>query len=309
MARQVTIAGCGLIGQGWAAAFLRAGWRVVLWDQSQDALDGARHAIGQSVRDMIDVGMMQPGAPVDIDAMVDLKAAVDGSAYIQESVPENAAIKTAVTRDLDRAAAPEALIGSSTSTFVGSLFLADIAGRDRCMVAHPANPPHLMPVVELVPSDWHDTTVVQRFSEVMIGIGQKPVILRKEIEGFVMNRLQTAVICEAISLVTRGVIDPAGLDDVMKHSLGLRWAFMGPFETMDLNAPGGFLDYATRYGDNYRDMARDLNIEDPWPPETLQEIENACRANKPGRSIADGMKERNHALLHLLALRERLKTG
>lgn len=182
---------------------------------------------------------------------------------------------------IDALAPPDALIGSSTSTIQGSLFLADLPGRARAMVAHPANPPHLMPVVELVPSAWHGAADLARFQTVLSGIGQVPVVLQSEIEGFVMNRLQAAVVNEAVALVAAGVIDPAGLDAVMKHSLGLCWALIGPFETMDLNAPAGFLDYATRYGRYHEAMGRQLSVASFHMPSAIREIsQTIARARK-----------------------------
>jgi 3-hydroxyacyl-CoA dehydrogenase len=163
-----------------------------------------------------------------------------------------------------------------------------------------------MPVVELVPSPWHEPGDVAPFVETMEAIGQVPVVLGKEIEGFVMNRLQTAVVNEAVALVGQGVIDPEGLDRVMRHSLGLRWAFMGPFETMDLNAPAGFLDYATRYGHLYQAMGRQLSVAEDWKPEALERIEAARRAAVPQGRVAERMDWRNRALMRLMALKESL---
>jgi L-gulonate 3-dehydrogenase len=238
-----------------------------------------------------------------------LEAAVAGADYVQESVPEDAATKTAVIREIDRAAPAGAMIGSSTSTIPGSRFLADIAGRARCIVAHPANPPHLMPVVEIVPAPWNEPASVERVREVMAAIGQVPVVVKKEIEGFVMNRLQTAVVAEAVGLVARGVIEPDDLDAVMKHSLGLRWALMGPFETMDLNAPQGFYDYVTRYGGLYQQMGRELFVAEPWPEPALAAIEESRRRATPKPELAKRTRWRDRALMRLMAMKRDMEAG
>ncbi len=301
---RVTIAGAGLIGRGWAAAFARAGWEVTLWDMAPDVLPRAEAAVRATLADMAAAGL--PVVMGRLRAEGDLAQALEGADYVQENIPEDRVAKADLFARLDAHAPPEARIGSSTSTFPGTWFLSDVPGRHRCMVAHPANPPHLMPVVELVPAPWHAAADVAPFVEILGSIGQVPVVLGREIEGFVMNRLQTAVINEAVALVGSGVIDPAGLDAVMKHSLGLRWALMGPFETMDLNAPGGFMDYATRYGPSYEAMGRDLSPPAPWPVAALDQIEAVRRAAVPAGDVAARMAWRDRALMRLMALKQGL---
>jgi len=301
MARHVTIAGAGLIGRGWAAAFARSGWVVTLWDVAADVLPRAEAAVRATLADMAAAGLAVNGD--DIRCEADLARALEHADYVQESVPEDRVAKADLFALLDRHAPPEARIGSSTSTFPGTWFLSDVPGRHRCMVAHPANPPHLMPVVELVPSPWHAAADVAPFVEILGSIGQVPVVLGREIEGFVMNRLQSAVVNEAVALVAAGVIDPEGLDRVMKHSLGLRWALMGPFETMDLNAPSGFLDYATRYGHLYQAMGRQLSVADDWDPAALERIEAARRAAVPQDQVGERMGWRDRALMRLMVLK------
>ncbi|MCC6306508.1 MAG: 3-hydroxyacyl-CoA dehydrogenase [Rhodobacteraceae bacterium] len=300
--RRVTIAGAGLIGRGWAAAFLRAGWEVVLWDGTAAVLPGAAQWVRTTLPEMAAAGLaVTPGGTLRAEA--DLAAALAGADYVQESLPEDRDIKAALFARLDALAPPAALIGSSTSGIVGSRFLADLAGRARTMVAHPANPPHLLPVVELCPSPWHGPEDTARFVAVLSSIGQVPVVLGREIEGFVMNRLQTAVINEAMALVARGVVAPEGLDAIMKHSLGLRWAFMGPFETMDLNAPDGFADYARRYGRFYQATGKTLAVADDWPAATIARIEAARRQATPRAEVPQRMRWRDRALMRLVALR------
>ena len=301
---RVTIAGAGLIGRGWAAAFARAGWGVTLWDHAPDVLPRAEAAVRVTLADMAAAGLAVAGH--DVRCEWDLARALEQADYVQENVPEDRLAKAQVFAQIDAHAPTEARIGSSTSTFPGSWFLSDIPGRHRCMVAHPANPPHLMPVVELVPSPWHAAADVAPFVTILTSIGQVPVVLGREIEGFVMNRLQTAVVNEAVALVAAGVIDPDGLDRVMKHSLGLRWALMGPFETMDLNAPSGFLDYATRYGHLYQAMGRQLSVADDWDQGALERIEAARRAAVPKGQVGERMGWRDRALMRLMALKQGL---
>lgn len=302
------IIGTGLIGRGWATAFARAGWSVSLWDHAPGAAALALSSVKMALDDMASVGLVADpsAAAARIRVSDTLPEALQDTDYVQESVPEDAEIKRGVFELLDRHTPAGVPIGSSSSSIVGSRFLTDIHGRDRCIVAHPANPPHLMPVVEVAPSPWHDEAFVAEICGLLASIGQVPVVVRKEIEGFVMNRLQTAVVNEAVALVARGVIDPADLDAVMKHSLGLRWALMGPFETMDLNAPNGFLDYATRYGHLYQSMGRDLHVGEAWPDDALRTIEDSQRQETPRAEVGERMRWRDRALMRLMSLKDKL---
>ena len=305
---KVAVIGTGLIGRGWAAAFARAGWTVALWDATDGAAEAALAYVRTTLADMERAALVADAAQLGalVSVAPNLEEALAGADYAQESVPERADVKRDMFLALDRAAAPAAILASSASTLGGSLFLSDVPGRARCIVAHPSNPPHLMPVVEVVPSPWHEEQTIRRTCEVLASIGQVPVIVRKEIEGFVLNRLQTAVVNEAISLVATGVIEPADLDAVMKHGLGLRWSLMGPFETMDMNAPSGFLDYATRFGHLYQQMGRGLNVAAPWPQEALRRIEDSRRAETPHEAVAERMRWRDKALMRLQVMKNEI---
>ena len=306
-AQKVAIIGCGLIGRGWAIAFARSGWRVALWDSASGAAEASVGAIRVGLRDLETAGLLAADAASVAQSVAVVKTmeeAVDGASYVQENAPERAEVKREVFLALDRVTGSTVLIGSSTSTMPGAVFLADVPGRRRCIVAHPSNPPHLMPVVEFVPSPWHDEATVMQLRQLMKSIGQAPIVVKKEIEGFVLNRLQAAVINEAISLVAEDVIDPPDLDAVMKHGLGLRWALMGPFETMDLNAPQGFLDYAQRYARLYESMGRALHPAAPWSISALERIERSRAAQRANESIAMQMERRDRALMQLLAMKK-----
>src|SRR5262249_13930198 len=155
------------------------------------------------LKDMEEIGLIKSAARVraKMRGCGDLGQALDGVSYVQESVPENREIKARVTAEIDAAVPDDVIIGSSWSAIPGSDFLADVAGRHRCIIAHPANPPYLLPVVELVPAPFTAPETTKRCRALMAEIGQIPVILRKEVPGFVMNRLQTGVVNEAVQLV------------------------------------------------------------------------------------------------------------
>jgi 3-hydroxyacyl-CoA dehydrogenase, NAD binding domain/3-hydroxyacyl-CoA dehydrogenase, C-terminal domain len=149
---------------------------------------------------------------------------------------------------LDRLAAPNTILASSTSTIVASQFTEGLTGRHRRLVAHPVNPPHLVPLVELVAAPWTAPATVTQAKAIYEAVGQVPIVVNREIEGFILNRLQAVLLSEASRLVENGYVTPQHLDKTLKDGLGLRWSFMGPFETIELNAPGGIPDYCRRYG-------------------------------------------------------------
>ncbi len=184
----------------------------------------------------------------------DLADALDGAAFVQENAPETVEAKLPLFRELDRLASPDVILASSTSAIVASRFTAELPGRARCLVAHPVNPPHLVPIVELSGAPWTAPETIARAKAVYESIGQVPIVVRKEIEGFIVNRLQGALLAEAFRLVGEGFVSPQDLDKTMKDGLGLRWSFMGPFETIELNAPGGMPDYCARYTGFYRSL-------------------------------------------------------
>ncbi len=161
-----------------------------------------------------------------------------------------------------------------------------------------------------MPTRWTSEPTLQRTRELLIGLGQAPVLIRKPVVGFAVNRLQAAVINEALSLVEEGVIAPADLDLCMSQGLGLRWAFVGPFETMELNAPKGFMDYATKFGGVYRSILDTMRVDRPWSARAISAVESWRRAELPGE--ADVVRRRlwrDHNLMKLAKLFRGPKLG
>ncbi len=298
----IAIVGCGFIGRGWAIVFAKAGYEARLYDAAEGAAAQALAAIDVSLTDLARAGLLEDpqAARARITACATLAEALDGAVFAQESVFEQRDLKAKVFADMDALAAPDVILASSASAIPASAFTADLTGRARCLVAHPANPPHLMPVVELVPAPWTSSAVVERAHRLYEEVGQVPVRLNKEIAGFVMNRLQAGVVCEAMHLVGEGVMAPEDIDKVMRYSLGLRWSFMGPFETMDLNAPQGFKDYATRYSKSYESLGYTLRVAEPWSTTTIDAIEADRRRQVPKEKVAERRAWRDRRLMALL---------
>lgn len=257
------IVGAGLIGRGWAHVFARAGWEVRVWDPAPQQRESAAASIERSLHDLARHGLVADpaGAARRVVVVPDLAEAVAAAQYVQESGPETLQAKQATFAELDSLAPADAVLASSTSAIVASRFTEQLAGRARCIVAHPVNPPHLVPVVELCGAPWTSPETRERARSILREVGQVPIDVKKEIDGFILNRLQAALLTEAFRLVQEGYVSPEDVDHTVADGLGLRWAFMGPFETIELNAPGGIHDYCERYLPWFRRY-----VADPPPP-------------------------------------------
>ena len=247
---RVAMIGSGLIGRSWAIVFAQGGWDVALYDAAEGAAARAVGLVGDGMRELAAHKLVDDpdAAAARARAASSIADALDGASFVQENTPETLQSKRDVFAELDRLAAPDAILASSTSTIVASLFTENLSGRARCLVAHPVNPPHLLPLVELVGAPWTSPEVVARAKSIYEQIGQVPIVVRREVEGFILNRLQAVLLSEAFRLVQDGYVSPQDLDKTLKDGLGLRWSFMGPFETIELNAPEGIPDYCRRYG-------------------------------------------------------------
>ena len=275
MMQTAAIVGAGLIGRAWAVVFARAGWRVRLHDADPAALEQAMAWVPACLREHQALGLADDAAAAAarLSSHASLADALAGADWVQENGPEHIDVKRALFAALDASAPAHAILASSTSAIVASQFTDALPGRARCLVVHPVNPPHLVPVVELCGAPWTSPATIERAREVMQAVDQVPVTVRREIEGFVLNRLQGALLSEAMRLVGEGVVSPADLDATVAAGLGLRWSFMGPFATIELNAPGGVADYAARYAAFYRRLAADPARPSAW------DADNAARVS------------------------------
>jgi 3-hydroxyacyl-CoA dehydrogenase len=191
---------------------------------------------------------------------------------VQECAPERLELKRALFALLDAAATPDAVLASSSSTLTASLFAGDLDGRGRCLVAHPGNPPYLLPIVELVPAPFTDANVVERTRSLFAAAAMSPVVVAREIEGFVFNRLQGAVLREAYCLVRDGVASVEDVDRIVRDGPGRRWALMGPFETAELNTRGGIESHAEKLGPAYARMGAERGEDNPFTPELVAHV-------------------------------------
>lgn len=302
---KIAIVGAGLVGRAWAIVFARAGYPVMLYDANPDTVAQSLAAVESSLQDLQEFGLISE-APSAIRARMTaaktLKEVLDGAAYVQESTLENVDIKKQIFADMDAVAGPDTILASSTSTFMTSAFATEVKGRHRCLVAHPVNPPYLIPLVEVSPAAFTAPDVAQRTYDLMGKVGQKPIFMKKEAQGFILNRLQWKLMAEAYRLVDDGYIGVEDLDKCLKDGLGLRWAFIGPFEVGDLNAPGGVADYSRRFGPMIYEMdASDMSKARKWSEGLLSQIDKERREHLPLSELGARSKWRDRRLMALVA--------
>ena len=303
MNRHVAIVGAGFIGRAWAIVFARAGFSVAVYDAVDTALAQCQRLLLENISDLAEHGLISE-APATVLARIrtetTLPAALQGACLVQECAYETLEIKRAVFAELDRHAAPDTILASSTSWLKASEFSEGLAGRARVLVAHPVNPPYLIPLVELAPAPWTDAAVLASAKTIYQEAGQVPVVLHKEITGFLLNRIQAAVLNEALNLYADGFASMEDMDLVLKNGLGMRWSFMGPFETIDLNAPQGLMDYAERYGSTFREVAAD-QATNPWNRDTMAQLHAQRREVLPAGDMQARARWRDRRLMALIA--------
>ena len=301
MTGAVAIVGTGLVGSGWAIVFARAGRPVRLYDAAPGAAEAARGLIRSRLDDLQQAGLIDDPASIYARIAVagGLAEALDGAAYVQESVFERVDVKAAIMGEIDAVIGPRTLVGSSSSGIAASHFTEHVVCRARCLVAHPLNPPYLAPIVELVPAPWTAPETVKAVRALMEQVGQTPVEMTREAEGFILNRLQGVLLMEAWRLVEQGLATADDVDKTVSQGLGLRWSFMGPFETIDLNAPGGVADYARRLCGLYQSIAADTKEHRVWDETLIAEVEAQRRAVLPAAELQARSAWRDRRLMAL----------
>ncbi|MDH4047955.1 MAG: 3-hydroxyacyl-CoA dehydrogenase [Gammaproteobacteria bacterium] len=306
-ARKVAIIGAGSIGTGLAVVYSHAGHTVSIFD----AAPAQRQRVLQEVRrilyDLQEFGLV--ALPADeivrkVQVVDNLNDAVSSAEFIHECAPEDLGIKRRIMKELDEVAPANAVIASASSAITASEFADRLPGRARCLVAHPGNPPYLLRVMEIVPAAFTSEDAVRRALSFMASAELAPIRVRRELNGFVFNRLQGAVLREAYCLVRDGVASVEEIDRLVRDGLGLRWSVIGPFETVDLNTRGGIGRHARILGPSYHAMGAERGQDDPWTQGLVSEIESQRRAIMPLDQWDDRVRWRNRKLMSLIAARE-----
>lgn len=301
----VALVGVGQIGRGWGPIFANAGYDVRLFDISDPGAEKALSVIRAGLEDMQREGMIS-----SVDALLEritpadsLEEACADAVFVQESVPEQPDIKNSVFNEIDAVAPFGAPIASSCSSLPPDLIMENVPGRERCLIAHPCTPPHLIPVVELLPSTWTSPKTMDAAWRLFEEIGQKPVLVQKPVFGYAINRLHAVLCREAVSLVQEGVMSPRDVDVCIKHGIGLRWSFMGPLETMDLNSNAGFKEYTTKFSSVYDQVGKSVDYSQIWSDEAIAEVEAWRREKCPStEDIEKRRRWRDRSLMRLAKL-------
>jgi L-gulonate 3-dehydrogenase len=303
------IIGAGFIGRAWAISFARAGSNVRLWDQAEAAAVKAVDYISGVLEDLSRNDLLNGQTPNAVLARISgvstLEEAVAEATHVQENTPEVLETKIAVFRKLDDAARPDAVLASSTSALLPSTFTEGLKGRGRCLVVHPINPPYLIPAAEVVPAPWTTPETVERTRKFLVAAGHAPLVMKKELDGFIMNRMQGALLEEAFRLVADGYASVEDVDVGIREGLALRWSFMGPFETIDLNAPGGVRDYVERYQGIYEKLFPQMQRRVDWNGPVMDTIEPDRRKLVPADKLRDRQMWRDRRLMALAAHKRR----
>jgi len=292
---KVGIVGSGLIGRSWAMLFAAAGYHVVMYDLLEKQLTDAKEYIKQQLGDLEKEKLLRGKLSAAeqlalISVTTHLNEAVADTKHVQECVPEDVKLKNSVLGKIcDGCTLDSTVICSSTSNLMPSKIFANLPRIPNCIIAHPCNPPYYCPLTEIVPHPNTNPAVLQRTRDLMSEIGQTPVTVKKEIDGFGLNRIQYAIINEAWNLVENGVMSPEDVDKIFTSGLGMRYAFMGPFETIHLNAEGT-RNYMDRYSSSIKRVSSDFRPVPSYEEPTLSVVDKEISARIP--STAEGLNER-----------------
>lgn len=304
MHAKIAIIGTGLVGRAWSLVFARAGFEVAMHDPVAGAVDAALALVDAALPELEKADLLHGSTPPEVRRRMhkasSLAEALADSAYVQESAPERVEVKRQLYSELDRLAASETILASSTSGIPASSFTEHLAGRQRCLVAHPINPPHIVPLVEIVPAPWTGPEIVEKTHRLMQRVQQSPIRLSREIKGFVVNRLQGALLAEAFRLVEDDICSVADVDAAIADGLGLRWSFIGPFETIDLNTPSGVRGYCDMLGELYYELAKEQADPRVWSQDLIDKIEQQRRAQLPIKDLAGRQAWRDKRLAMLI---------
>ncbi len=288
--QRVAVVATGVIGASWAAYFLAHGMDVATSDPASGAEDYLRAFIERARPDLARLGLTGNGRLSFLD---EVEEAVMDAGFVQENAPEREELKRVLLARLDRAAPPDVIIASSTSSLLRSRMVQDCATPERVIVAHPFNPPHLVPLVELV----GDPAATRWATDFYRATGKRPVVLKREATGHIANRLTAALWRQALYILEQGVAEVEDIDAAVAHGPGLRWAHMGPFMTYHLGGgPGGLRHYMDHLGPSQMRRWQDLGTPTVDEELTRRAVEGVAR-EAAGRSVEELERERDEALI------------
>lgn len=307
---KIGIFGSGLIGGSWAMIFASVGYQVKIYDIVPEQIDGALKRIDTELKRLETENLLRGTLTAEqqmkcITGTTDIKELVKDTTYIQECIPENLDLKKKVYAQLDAIIEDKTILASSTSTFLPSVLSADMKRKSQVVIAHPVNPPYYVPLIEVVPAPWTKPEIAQKTKELLLDVGQKPVLFTREIEGFAVNRIQYAILNEVWRLVDSGVLNVRDIDSVMSDGLGMRYAFLGPLETAHLNAEG-MLNYCDRYNKSIYDVSQTFGETPRMIGPVAAKIAKQLEEMTPLDKLAERRTWRDNCLTQLSQLKKKL---
>lgn len=307
----VAVIGGGSIGVAFALVFARAGHPVSITDPDTQRREAIPYELYDKLELLSTSGLTaeEPDVIADrVSVTLTVREGLCDAALVQECVPERLDVKRRVFGELAGLTGPKCILASSSSAIPASQIAAELDCDDRLIVAHPGNPPFLLPVIELVPTQNTRSDVLEMARALYAGAGMSPVTVEREVEGFLFNRIQGAVLREAYALVRDGVATVEDIDTVMRDGLGRRWSFMGPFETIDLNTRGGISAHAEKMGPAYERMGAERGQHDPWTPDLVAEVNQQRRSILALEEWEDRVAWRDQRLIDLITATSRTAT-
>jgi carnitine 3-dehydrogenase len=298
--RTIACVGAGVIGGGWVAYFLARGFRVRAWDPAPDAESRLRTIVEAAWPALTDLGLADGASLGNLTVDAELADAVGAADYVQESAPEQLALKRRLLADIAAATAEHVVIGSSTSGFGMTEMAVDAGSGHRLVVAHPFNPPYLIPLVEVVGGERTASDVIKWTGEFFRHIGKSVITMDREVPGFIANRLQEALWREALHMVANGEATVEQIDASITEGPGLRWAFHGPMLTFHLaGGSGGMAHMLDHFGPSLLSPWTRLDAPE-LTPELRDAVVRGCEEEAGGRTITDLVRERDRRLVDLL---------
>ena len=308
--RNTAIVGTGVIGASWSALYLARGLNVTATDPAPGAEANLRKYIDEAWKDLTIIGLSPNASRDRLKFTTDLKQALADAYLVQENGPERKDFKIKLFADMDSATRPDAIIASSSSGLTMSTMQSACKHPERCVIGLPFNPPHVVPLVEVVAGEKTSLETVERAISFYASIGKKPIHVRKEVVGHVANRLQAALYREVVYLIEQGVLDVADSDAAVCWGPGLRWGVMGPNLLFHLGGgPGGIQHFMEHLSGPVSTWWKDLGTITDFSPNVKQTIIEGVSKEANGRSIQQLERERDTMLLELLATRAKAEKG
>jgi 3-hydroxyacyl-CoA dehydrogenase len=302
--RRIAIVGTGVIGASWAAEFLAKGFDVIATDPAPNAEANLRKYIDTAWPALTALGLDKSASRDRLSFTPDLKTALRNADFVQENGPERLDFKVQLFADMDAATPPDSIIASSSSGLTMSAMQSACKHPERCVTGHPFNPPHMVPLVEVVGGAKTSADAVHRAIEFYASIGKKPIHLRKEVVGHVANRLQAAIYREVVNLIDLGVVDVADADTAVCWGPGLRWGVMGPSMLFHLGGgQAGIQHFMEHLSGPVAAWWKDLGVFTEWPEGSKQTIAAGVTKAANGRSVDELAEMRDEVLLDLVRVR------